>query len=121
LTREVDELLEAVDNTGPEDRVEAIARAFEAGWLDIPFPASRYAQGAVLPARDPAGAIRYLEVGHLPFSDATRAFHARQLVGKHPYTTADIVRDIYWFATDWRRDDQGRPPVRSGAASRALL
>src|SRR5207244_2494371 len=69
LTQEVDALLDAVGNLGTEDRVEAIARAFATGQLDIPFPANPEARGAVMPDRARDGSIRYRDMGNLPFSN----------------------------------------------------
>lgn len=79
LEREVEEILAAVYVLDRGDLAEAIASAFDKGLLDIPFPASRHARGAVIPARSQDGAIRYLQVGQLPFSDATLAFHREKL------------------------------------------
>ncbi len=79
LEREVEEILAAVYDLDTGDLAEAIARAFENGRLDIPFPASRYARGAVILARGEDGAIRYLQTGQLPFSDATLAFQLEKL------------------------------------------
>jgi methylaspartate mutase epsilon subunit len=115
LTREVDELLDAVYNAPTADLVEAIVWAFERGQLDIPFPASRYAQGAVIPLRDSTGAIRYGAMGSLPFSDKTRAFHARKLEGKHPHDIQNIVRDIYWLAMEWQEEDRVSRLTRRGS------
>ena len=98
LGREVDELLQPVLQAGTPDLAAAVASAFEAGRLDIPFPASRHARGAVIPARDRDGAIRYLEAGHLPFSDATLAFHRRTLAGRHGAGIHGILRDLYLLA-----------------------
>jgi methylaspartate mutase epsilon subunit len=118
LGREVDELLEAVYNAAPSDLVEAIARAFDTGCLDIPFPASRYARGAVIPARDADGAIRYLDMGQLPSSQATRDFHTRKLAGKIHQDIPSIVQDIYFIATGKRRHQS--PPVRHSRAPQAV-
>ncbi len=53
------------------DLIGAVCRAFEAGTLDIPFSASRYAKSEIIPKRDAEGAIRYLSAGSLPFSGRT--------------------------------------------------
>lgn len=108
IAREVDELLEAVYNLSIEDLVESIVLAFEMGWLDIPFAPSRYVQSAVMPARDADGAIRYLEMGKLPLSDAARAFHQQKLAGKSRQNIRSIVDDIYYLAQSRKPQDQDK-------------
>lgn len=95
LCREVEELLMAVYNLGPIDLAEAVAEAFEQGTLDIPFPASRYAQGAVIPARSIDNAIRYLDAGKLSFSSGTRAFHREKLNVADPADYRRVIDGIY--------------------------
>lgn len=122
LTQEVDALLEAVGNLGTEDLVEAIARAFAAGRLDIPFPANPEARGAVIPARARDGSIRYLEMGNLPFNDAIRAFHRRQLVSKNSQDLHSLVQDIYFMARESKsrsRTSAAPRPVGPVAADQA--
>jgi methylaspartate mutase epsilon subunit len=70
----VDPLLAAPDLT------EAITTAFRSGRLDVPFSASVHAHSAVLPVRDPAGAIRIGRFGSLSLSEQTRKRH-RALIG----------------------------------------
>lgn len=66
IVREVDEIVAPVLAGG--DLYDGIAQAFDAGILDVPFSASRYARGDVLPMRDRTGAIRYHHVGQLALS-----------------------------------------------------
>jgi methylaspartate mutase epsilon subunit len=99
IAREVDEILEGVYGLVGSDLAGAVSRAFERGLLDIPFPASRFAHGRVLPARDRWGAIRYLEVGGLPFSKATRAFHRHQLGDRRRFDYRTLSADIHYLAT----------------------
>lgn len=54
------------------DLSAAVVEAFEAGAMDIPFSASRYARSDVIPKRDAEGAIRYLSAGALPLSGRVR-------------------------------------------------
>jgi methylaspartate mutase epsilon subunit len=69
LSREVTELVDPVLDGG--DLPAAIAGAFDAGRLDIPFSASVHARSHIIPKRDRSGAIRYLDAGDLPFSRTT--------------------------------------------------
>jgi methylaspartate mutase epsilon subunit len=106
LAREVEEILQSVYDLDRGDLVDAITRAFELGLLDIPFPASRYARGEVLPARDQARAIRYLNSGNLAFSESTLRFHRGKLVAR---TTADyqqLTYDIRALATAMAQSSQ---------------
>ncbi|MFJ1702455.1 methylaspartate mutase [Kitasatospora sp. NPDC088346] len=79
IRREVEELVEPVLQDGTDDLAGAVARAFAAGRLDIPFSASRHARSEVIPGRDPSGAVRYLHHAGLPFSAPTRHFQERRL------------------------------------------
>ncbi|MFD3427296.1 hypothetical protein [Nocardia fluminea] len=70
ILTEVGELLESVLDVG--DLSSAVVDAFAEGTLDIPFSASRYARSAVIPRRDPTGAIRYFDAGGLNLSAQSR-------------------------------------------------
>lgn len=102
IESEVDELVQPILAAG--DTAAAIAQAFAAGALDIPFSASIHAHSRVMPQRDSTGAIRYLAVGALPFGRSTLQRHARQLgtcPGHHDASTqaiASMLRDINYFA-----------------------
>jgi methylaspartate mutase epsilon subunit len=102
IESEVDELVQPILAAG--DTAAAIAQAFAAGTLDIPFSASIHAHSQVTPQRDSTGAIRYLEVGSLPFGRSTLQRHARLLdtrPGHHDAPSQAItsmLRDINYFA-----------------------
>ena len=53
--------------------------ALAAGVIDVPFSPSKYNRGAVLPARDNEGAIRFLSFGNLPFNDDIKGTHIAKL------------------------------------------
>ncbi|SCL59499.1 methylaspartate mutase [Micromonospora peucetia] len=100
IEREVDEivgpLLEAIDLP------LAISSAFEDGSLDVPFSASRHARSSVMPCRDRAGAVRYLDAGGLPFSEDVRRRNRSLLEDR--WLTADdhermqlLMADINYF------------------------
>ncbi len=104
IESEVDELVQPI--LAGTDTATAIAQAFSAGTLDIPFSASIHAHSQVTPQRDSTGAIRYLEVGALPFSQSTLRRHAR-LLGCHAggrdasaQAITSMLRDINYFAGD---------------------
>lgn len=99
LAREVEEILQSVYDLDPCDLVHAIARAFELGLLDIPFPASLYARGEVLPARDQARAIRYLKSGNLAFSEGTLRFNRGKLRSRTAADYRQLTHDIRALAS----------------------
>jgi methylaspartate mutase epsilon subunit len=102
IESEVDELVQPILAAG--DTAAAIAQAFAAGALDIPFSASIHAHSQVTPQRDSTGAIRYLAVGALPFGQSTLQRHARLLgtcPGQHDapdQAIESMLRDINYFA-----------------------
>lgn len=102
IETEVAELVEPI--LAAADPIAAISKAFEQGRLDVPFSASIYARSDVLPARDEDGAIRVFRPGALPFSDATKARHIKQLERKTSCAgTSDFEKlrqDILYFAQD---------------------
>ncbi|MGB9226167.1 hypothetical protein [Mycobacterium sp.] len=103
IESEVDELVQPILAAG--DTATAIAQAFAAGTLDIPFSASIHAHSQVTPQRDSSGAIRYLEAGALPFGRSTLRRHARQLsTSGHrdapSQAITSMLRDINYFAGD---------------------
>jgi len=93
-------LLEKTYELGGGDFAVGAVRAFEAGVLDIPFAPSRNNLGRLLPARDNTGAVRLLDCGNLPFSQAVKDFHRERMDerGRHerrPVTFQMVVDDIY--------------------------
>jgi methylaspartate mutase epsilon subunit len=102
IESEVDELVQPI--LAAEDTAAAIAHAFAAGTLDIPFSASIHAHSQVTPQRDSTGAIRYQEVGALPFGRSTLQRHAQLLDTPTRHRDAPtqaittILRDIHYFA-----------------------
>ncbi|MDO0924966.1 methylaspartate mutase [Streptomyces sp. TG1A-8] len=107
VERELEWLLEEVDDIvapilGSADPARAVVAAFADGTLDIPFSASRYARGDVLPCRDASGAIRYAVPGALPLSRAAVDRHRRCLdLASGPQSMQTLVdrvtRDINHF------------------------
>ena len=72
-------LLETALRLGEGRFADAAARAFQAGALDVPFAPSRAALGAVLPARDARGAVRWLDPGRLALTTELKSRHRAAL------------------------------------------
>lgn len=92
----VDKLFEL----GEGDIALGTIRGFEAGVIDIPFAPSKNNKGLILPARDNAGAIRYLEIGNIPFSDEIKAFNKNKLQERADFEKRSIgfqmvIDDVY--------------------------
>jgi methylaspartate mutase epsilon subunit len=92
----VDKLFEL----GEGDIALGTIRGFEAGVIDIPFAPSKNNKGLILPARDNVGAIRYLEIGNLPFNDEIKAFNKNKLQERADYEKREVsfqmvIDDVY--------------------------
>lgn len=79
IEREVNEILSKVLELGDGDIAVGTVRAFEAGVLDVPFAPSRHTKGKIMPVRDKDGAIRFLNVGNMPFSKEVKEFHRQKI------------------------------------------
>ncbi|MGC8810646.1 MAG: methylaspartate mutase subunit E [bacterium] len=84
---------------GDGDVAQGTIRAIQAGVLDIPWAPNIHVAGKVIPVRDAAGAIRYLEKGHLPFDQEILAYHRekireRERKGGHIVDYETAVMDI---------------------------
>jgi len=73
----VDKALEMGDG----DPVQASLRSLKAGVLDIPWAPNRHVAGKVIPVRDAAGAVRYLNHANLPLPAEVREYH-REMIKK---------------------------------------
>lgn len=92
----VDKLFEL----GEGDIALGTIRGFEAGVIDIPFAPSKNNKGLILPARDNAGAIRFLETGNLPFNDEIKAFNKNKLQERADFEKRSVgfqmvIDDVY--------------------------
>lgn len=100
IKREVRSIMNRIVELGDGDLVQGTIRAFEAGVIDIPFAPSRYNAGKILPARDNAGAVRFLDMGNMPFDAEVKEFHAAKMAargqaeGRDPGTQM-VIDDIY--------------------------
>lgn len=100
LEAEMECILNKVTELGKGDIAIGAVRAFEAGAIDVPFAPSKYNLGKALPARDDDGAVRFLDCGHLPFTDEIKAFHLAKLEerGKRERRAVSfqmVIDDIY--------------------------
>lgn len=97
----------------------SIAEGFAAGRLDVPFSASRYARSEVLPMRDAEGAIRFFDVGQLPFDQGTVRRHQRLLrgsVGLGTPTYQKVWKDVMRFCSTNGVFSNATPSPRSRGA-----
>ena len=64
---------------GNGDIAVGVCRAVESGVLDVPFAPCRANAGLMLPCRDNNGAIRFLNMGNLPFTKDLKDYHAAKI------------------------------------------
>jgi methylaspartate mutase epsilon subunit len=76
IKAEVLSILDAVCALGRNDLSTGIIKGFESGILDVPFAPSVHNLGKAITARDLTGAVRFLDVGALPFSKEIKDFHS---------------------------------------------
>lgn len=93
-------ILGKVEELGKGDFALGTVAAFEAGVIDVPFAPSRYNAGKVMPARDNSGAVRFLEIGNLPFNDSLIKFHRDKLEERgryenRPVSFQMVIDDVY--------------------------
>ena len=72
-------ILDKVEELGKGDYAVGTVAAFEAGVIDVPFAPSKFNAGKVMPARDNLGAVRILDLGHMPLSQDLIDFHRSKL------------------------------------------
>ncbi len=100
IMKEMRCILNKVEELGKGDYAMGTVAAFEAGVIDIPFAPSKYNAGKVMPARDNSGAVRFLEVGNIPFTEDLRAFHRQKLEERAKYekrvvSFQMVIDDVY--------------------------
>lgn len=79
IRKETKEIIEKVIELSEGNLSKGIIRAFELGYIDIPFAPSKYNLGKMMPVRDSEGMIRYLDCGNLPFSEETKKFNKEKI------------------------------------------
>jgi methylaspartate mutase epsilon subunit len=93
-------IIDKVLELGMGDLAVGAVKAFQTGAMDIPFAPSKFNAGAILPARDNNGAIRFLEFGNLPFTKEIKDFHRDLLQQRAKFEGRDVsfqmvVDDIF--------------------------
>ena len=98
--KEVRAIVDKVLEFGDGDALIGAAKAIEAGILDNPFAANRAAAGKVLGVKDCEGAIRYYNIGNLPFTKEIIDYHKEKIAEREEkqgikvgYDT--LVGDLY--------------------------
>ena len=100
IRRETRCIVDKCFELGDGDIALGCCRGVEAGVLDVPFAPCSANAGLMLPARDNDGAIRILEMGHLPFPQDLRDFHrekmeARVRQEKRSPSFQMVIDDVY--------------------------
>lgn len=100
IDQETECIMKKIEELGKGDFALGTIAAFSAGVIDVPFAPSRCNYGKVMPARDNQGAVRFLEVGNLPFTDDLKAFHRGKLEERSKQENRSVnfqmvIDDIY--------------------------
>ena len=112
IRRETLALIEAVITLGRGDIAQGIVTAFQSGALDIPFAPSIHSRGDAMCVRDIEGAVRFLNVGKLPFDRETCQFH-KEAIQERRRAEGITERDDFKL-------DRARRHARGDRAIRAL-
>lgn len=91
-------ILDAVLDVGDGDPALGAVKALELGILDIPFSPNVHVKGNVLPIRDAAGAVRFLDHGNLPIPAEALRLESERLAlrrGQGPELSyQDMIDDL---------------------------
>jgi methylaspartate mutase epsilon subunit len=77
--QEVRFIFDSMLDMGEGDVCAAIGHGIESGLMDNPWPTHPSVAGKVLGVRDVEGAVRYLEVGTIPFPSDIKEYHKEKL------------------------------------------
>lgn len=80
--REVRFIFDRMLDMGDGDACVAIARGIESGLMDNPWPTHPSVAGKVLGVRDSEGAVRYFDMGSIPFPNDIREYHREKISGR---------------------------------------
>ncbi|MGD8562275.1 MAG: methylaspartate mutase subunit E [Desulfarculaceae bacterium] len=75
IRQEVDNIFQSVLLAGGGSVAQGVIKAFELGYLDIPFSPNAQNQGLLLTARDNEGAVRFAQPGNLQLDKDLLEFH----------------------------------------------
>jgi len=100
IKKETRALVDRALELGEGDLAIGTERAFKAGALDVPFAPSRASLGKDMPARDNAGAVRFLDFGNLPMDPEIKNYHRSRLAERGKSENRDpsfqmVIDDIY--------------------------
>ena len=76
---EADAIIQRTLELGEGSAEAGIPKAIEAGVIDMPFVPNPHNRGLMMPVRDHAGAVRYLDFGNVPASRRVREWNAEKL------------------------------------------
>lgn len=97
-------MLDAVLEIGDGDPAIGVDRGLSTGIVDIPFSPNLHVKGSVLPVRDAAGAVRFLDYGALPIPAEAREMEAERLTRRSADVSAlgyqDVVEDLRYLELD---------------------
>jgi len=79
IKAEVRSIVDTTIELGEGDLGRGVVEAFKLGVIDVPFSPNKCNMGKVIPARDSSGAVRILEIGHLPFPKDLVSFHKAKI------------------------------------------
>ncbi|OFX87040.1 MAG: methylaspartate mutase subunit E [Bacteroidetes bacterium GWE2_32_14] len=79
IKKEVISIMNVIEELGNNNLAKGIIKAFEKGFLDIPFSPNKYNMGKVITLRGIDGAIRFADCGNLPFDESVKEFHYEEL------------------------------------------
>ncbi|MFC2042166.1 methylaspartate mutase subunit E [Chloroflexota bacterium] len=97
IEAEVDLIIKRCLELGQGSSALGSARAIRSGVIDLPFTGGRATASRVVPVRDASGAIRYLDPGSIPITEAMMEYHRaklrERLVGRGDLTYLDTIAD----------------------------
>ncbi len=79
IRKEACQIVDKALELGEGDAAVGAVRAIEAGTLDVPWSPNQNVKGAIIPVRDAAGAVRYLQTGDLPFDREVIQYNEEKL------------------------------------------
>lgn len=79
IRKEACQIVNKALELGDGDAALGAVRAIEAGTLDVPWAPNQNVKGAIIPVRDGAGAVRYLQTGNLPFDKEVIQYNEEKL------------------------------------------
>jgi methylaspartate mutase epsilon subunit len=79
IRKEACQIVDKALELGGGDVALGAVRAIEAGTLDVPWAPNQNVKGAIIPVRDAAGAVRYLQTGNLPFDKEVIQYNEEKL------------------------------------------